>query len=62
MLALNMDQNAPSTDLLNSTDLEIMDRSGKWMQTGLAYALEHGTRPSTAGLAISASPLSLLAW
>ncbi|KAJ5217283.1 hypothetical protein N7468_010291 [Penicillium chermesinum] len=35
---------------------------GKWRQTGLAYALEHGTRPSTVGLAISASPLSLLAW
>ncbi|KAL3469130.1 Alpha/Beta hydrolase protein [Aspergillus californicus] len=39
-----------------------LDRSNAWQQTGFAYALEHGTRPSTVGLAISSSPLALLAW
>ena len=28
----------------------------------LGYALEHGTRPATAGLAIGSNPVSLLAW
>lgn len=32
------------------------------LDTGLAFALEQGTRPSTIGFALSASPLALLSW
>ncbi|TQV97961.1 hypothetical protein V2A60_006333 [Cordyceps javanica] len=32
------------------------------VDTGMAFALEQGTRPATIGLALSASPLALLAW
>lgn len=39
-----------------------MKRTETWAQTGLAFVLEHGTRPATAGLAISSNPLALLAW
>jgi microsomal epoxide hydrolase len=27
-----------------------------------AYALEHGTRPSTVGMVVGCNPISLLAW
>ena len=47
------------TDPLEKQGLE---RGQKFRESGMAYALEHGTRPSTIGLALSASPLSLLAW
>lgn len=62
MLTLEPGNAPPSTDLLAPEDLRILDRTRKWQQDGLAYALEHGTRPATVGLAISSSPLSLLAW
>ncbi|KAJ0165051.1 putative epoxide hydrolase [Colletotrichum tanaceti] len=53
---------AGSTDELSPQDVERLQRGGDWGSTGNAYALEHGTRPATIGLALSASPLSLLAW
>ncbi|KAL2849354.1 Alpha/Beta hydrolase protein [Aspergillus pseudodeflectus] len=62
MLVLNPDQKAGSIDDLTEREKEHMDRSDRWRETGFAYALEHGTRPSTIGLVISSSPLSLLAW
>lgn len=44
-----------------------LDRVGiqraNWFKSiGSAYALEHATRPSTIGLALSSSPVALLAW
>jgi hypothetical protein len=62
MLVLNPDQKPGFPDDLTEQEKEHMDRSNKWQQTGFAYALEHGTRPSTIGLVISSSPLALLAW
>lgn len=62
MLTLNPGQTAPPSDGLTPEELHIIERTETWRQTGLAYALEHGTRPATAGLAISSSPLALLAW
>ncbi|KAI1329809.1 Alpha/Beta hydrolase protein [Xylariaceae sp. FL0255] len=62
MLVLNPDQKEPPRDILSFSELQMLERTEKWRQTGLAYALEHGTRPSTAGLAISTSPLAMLAW
>ncbi|KAK8007050.1 hypothetical protein PG989_001040 [Apiospora arundinis] len=45
---------------LTSEDLQNLQRSQTFIQTGMAYAMEHGTRPATIGLALSASPLALL--
>lgn len=39
-----------------------LQRGANFNQLGTAYAREHGTRPSTIGLALSSSPLALLAW
>jgi microsomal epoxide hydrolase len=33
-----------------------------FITTGLAYAIEQGTRPSTIGLVLSTNPMALLAW
>jgi hypothetical protein len=33
-----------------------------WAKTGIAYAFEHGTRPSTISLTLSTNPLAMLAW
>jgi len=62
MLTLNPGQSAPSSGGLTPEELRIIERTEAWRETGLAYALEHGTRPSTVGLAISSSPLAMLAW
>jgi microsomal epoxide hydrolase len=46
------------------TDLEKegLDRAAEFKRLGSAYALMHATKPSTIGLVLAASPLSLLAW
>jgi hypothetical protein len=62
MLVVDPSQTAPSSDLLSAEERQSLERTETWRQTGLAYALEHGTRPATAGLAISSSPLAMLAW
>ncbi|KAI1733656.1 Alpha/Beta hydrolase protein [Xylaria scruposa] len=62
MLVADPALKAPSPDMLSSEESQIIQRTETWRQTGLAYALEHGTRPATVGLAISASPLAMLAW
>ena len=62
MLVLNPGETAPPSASPTPEEQEQMERNEAWLQTGLAYALEHGTRPATVGLAISSSPLALLAW
>ncbi|KAF2189179.1 epoxide hydrolase-like protein [Zopfia rhizophila CBS 207.26] len=37
-------------------------RAKHWRETGMAYAMEHGSRPSTISLVLSSNPLALLAW
>jgi hypothetical protein len=61
MLTLNPGEKTPSS-ALTPEESQILERTEAWRQTGLAYALVHGTRPSTVGLAISSNPLALLAW
>lgn len=51
-----------STPLQNETDKAFVERYIKFQKTGMGYALEHGTRPSTIGFTVAASPLSLAAW
>lgn len=49
---------APADDLEKAA----LDKAKEVVDTGMAFALEQGTRPATIGLALSASPLALLSW
>jgi hypothetical protein len=49
-------------DGLTDEEKKGVKRYGEFGDLGNAYAREHGTRPSTVGLVLSASPISLLAW
>lgn len=39
-----------------------MGRGTEFLSHGAAYALEHGTRTATIGLALAASPIAMLSW
>lgn len=52
----------PEMSTLSELEKGSVERGVKWRETGTAYALEHGTRPSTIGHVLSSSPLALLAW
>lgn len=39
-----------------------LGRAHAWQLGGTAYAQEHGTRPGTIGLVLSASPIAMLSW
>ncbi|CAI6088126.1 unnamed protein product [Clonostachys chloroleuca] len=43
-------------------DITMAHRAELFRTTGMAYAIEHATRPSTIGLVLSSSPLALLSW
>lgn len=49
-------------DGVSQMEMVGLARSQAWFRGGTAYAQEHGTRPGTIGLALSSSPLALLAW
>lgn len=50
------------TTVMNAAERETLARFQKWSATGIAYALEHGTRPSTIGSVLASNPLAMLAW
>lgn len=49
---------APPTELESMT----LKRAQDFRATGMAYAMAHGTKPSTIGLVVASSPQGLLAW
>jgi microsomal epoxide hydrolase len=54
---------APADDAsLPPHELAALELGKVWNESGYAYALEHGTRPSTISHALCSSPLALLAW
>jgi microsomal epoxide hydrolase len=57
-----MPPNANAIEGLSTVEKEGWDRCLDFYNLGSAYSREHGTRPSTIGLVLSASPISLLAW
>ena len=65
-----MHVNMMAMPALESSDESSMDEPEKralrkateFLDTGLAFQLEQGTRTATIGLALSASPLALLSW
>ncbi|CAK1357041.1 unnamed protein product [Cercospora beticola] len=50
------------TEGLTDAEKKGVQRITDFATLGNAYAREHGTRPATIGLVLSASPISLLAW
>jgi len=52
----------PPVEELSAVELAGLERLQKWFLGGTAYAQEQGTRPATIGLALSASPIAMLAW
>lgn len=58
---LAMDEQ-PEMESLNTIEKKAVERSKLWRATGMAYAIEHGTRPSTIGNVLSSNPLAILAW
>ncbi|KAI9664237.1 MAG: hypothetical protein M1831_002416 [Alyxoria varia] len=58
----------PKPDGVNDeTDLTSAEKAGlkrceEFMDLGIAYAQEQGTRPATLGLVLSSNPLALLSW
>lgn len=54
----------PDVDTLPVTDAEkVGQKKGDiFVTTGIGYALEHATRPSTIAHALSSNPVALLAW
>lgn len=63
---LNADSTGRPEDVPDSeitpSEMEALQRGFQWRKTGTAYAMEHGTRPSTIGLTLSASPIAMLSW
>lgn len=49
-------------DALSKDEKAGIDRATQFRDFGMAYSIEHGTRPSTIGLVLSSSPIALLAW
>ncbi|KAF9877098.1 epoxide hydrolase [Colletotrichum karsti] len=62
MLYPSPDDQPGSTDDLTAEEQKHTQHMLQWRTTGMSYALEHGLRPATIGLVLSASPISLLAW
>ncbi|KAK9561076.1 hypothetical protein V6Z88_000851 [Aspergillus fumigatus] len=53
---------ACSDDSLSASERRGVERLNAFLTTGLAYAIEQGTKPSTIGLVLSTNPMALLAW
>lgn len=47
---------------VDEVEAKAVPRGEAFRKNGFAYALEHGTRTGTIGLALSASPLAMLSW
>lgn len=53
---------AKTASEMDELEAKAVPRGAAFMSNGMAYAMEHGTRPATIGLALSASPLAMLSW
>lgn len=58
---MNQPANVPMS-ALSDEDRHLLQRGETFKTMGTAYAMEHGTRPSTIALTLSSNPLALLAW
>lgn len=51
-----------SEDDLTTAEKQGLARRMDFFKFGIAYGLEHGTRPSTIGLVLASNPMALMAW
>lgn len=51
-----------SDEHLSESEKRGLERNAEFASSGMGYATEHGTRPSTIGHVLSSSPMALLAW
>lgn len=49
-------------DAVTAAERKGLERWQDFVSIGQGYSKMHGTRPSTIGLVLSASPVALLAW
>ncbi|KAI5464361.1 putative hydrolases or acyltransferase [Mariannaea sp. PMI_226] len=61
-LAPNPSELPTDEEELSARETQHLARARAWRASGMGYALEQSTRPATIGLALSSSPLALLAW
>jgi microsomal epoxide hydrolase len=47
---------------IDEVEAAAMPRGQLFRDSGCSYALEHGTRTATIGLALAASPIAMLSW
>jgi microsomal epoxide hydrolase len=47
---------------IHEAEAKAMPRGKEFTEHGAAYAIEHGTRTATIGLALAASPVAMLSW
>ncbi|QIW94941.1 hypothetical protein AMS68_000459 [Peltaster fructicola] len=47
---------------MDEVEKKALPRGPAWRSRGFSYAMEHGTRASTIGLALTASPIAMLSW
>ncbi|KAK4940405.1 hypothetical protein LTR10_019511 [Elasticomyces elasticus] len=64
---LNFSMDLEQPEGVNEADINDAEKKGLkrmrgFIETGSAYAQEHGTRPATIGFVLASSPLALLAW
>lgn len=53
---------ASPSDHISEQEQKGITRMDEFMSVGRAYAMEHGTKPSTIGLVLASSPLAQLSW
>lgn len=61
MLAMGPPENSAELKI-DDVEAKAMPRGQEFRSSGSAYALEHGTRTATIGLALAASPIAMLSW
>ncbi|KIX94634.1 uncharacterized protein Z520_09680 [Fonsecaea multimorphosa CBS 102226] len=59
---INRPASATDDSTLSKIEQEGVKRQAIWRATEAAYALEHGTKPSTVGFVLSSNPVALLSW
>ncbi|CAJ2501522.1 Uu.00g043750.m01.CDS01 [Anthostomella pinea] len=62
MFAIGPPEDEEKKKQMSEIEAKALPRGEAFRANGQAYAIEHGTRTATIGLALSASPLAMLAW
>lgn len=52
----------PESLEMDEAEKKSFPRGPEWRSQGFSYAMEHGSRSSTIGLALEASPIAMLSW